>query len=75
MVASLLFGERTVVIGGGVAPSSTLEDVVEIEGDEAAVDAEGGSGVRWAGWIPNSDSAGAACARFTRLTAESFWWV
>lgn len=73
MVASLVFGERTVAIGGGVAPCSALEDVVEGEGDEAAVDAEGGSGVRWAGWIPSSDSAEAVCARATRLIAESFW--
>lgn len=46
IVASLVFGERTVAIGGGVAPCSALEDVVEGERDEAAVDAEGGSGVR-----------------------------
>lgn len=46
MVASLVFGERTVAIGGGVALCSALEDLVEREGDEAAVDAEGGSGVR-----------------------------
>lgn len=49
MVASLDFGERTIAIGGGVVPCSALEDVVEGEGDEATVDAEGGSGVRWAG--------------------------
>ena len=46
MVASLVFGERTVAIGGGVAPCSTLEDVAEGVGDETAVDAEGGSRVR-----------------------------
>lgn len=48
MVTSLVFGERNVAIGGGVAACSALEDVVEGEGevDEAAVDAEGGSGVR-----------------------------
>ena len=46
MVTSLVFGERTVAIGGGVAPCSTLEDVVDKEGDEAAVDADGGSGLR-----------------------------
>ena len=50
IVTSLFFGERTVAIGGGVAPCSALEDIVEGEGegegDEATVDAEGGSGVR-----------------------------
>lgn len=46
MVASLVFGERTVAIGGGVAPCSAIEDAVEGAGDEAAVDADGGSGVR-----------------------------
>lgn len=46
MVASLLLGERIVAIGGGVAPCSVVEDVLEGEGDEPAVDAEGGSGVR-----------------------------
>ena len=48
MVVSLAFGERTVAIGGGVAPCSALEDIVDGggEGDEAAVEAEGGSRVR-----------------------------
>lgn len=46
MVVSLVFGERTVAIGGGVAPCSIAEDVVDGEGDDATVDAEGGSGVR-----------------------------
>lgn len=45
MVVSLVFGERTVAIRGGVAPCPAAE-VVEGEGDVAAIDAEGGSGVR-----------------------------
>ena len=52
-------GERLVEIGGGVAPCSVVEEVVNVEGDEAAVDAEARSGVRWAGWMPNLDSGGA----------------
>ena len=46
MVVSLAFGERTVAIGGGVAPCWATEDVVEGEGDNAAVDSEGGSRAR-----------------------------
>lgn len=45
IVALLSFG-RTVAIGGGVALCSTFEDLVDGEGDEVVVVAEGGSGVR-----------------------------
>jgi len=65
-----------VAIGGGVALCSTVtEDVVDGLGEEAAVEAEagsGGSGVRWAGWIPSSASEGALWARVVRLMAERF---
>lgn len=63
------------VIGGGVALCSVTEDVVDGLGEEAAVEAEagsGGSGVRWAGWIPSSASEGALWARVVRLIAERF---
>ena len=46
IVVSLVFGERTVAIGGGVAPCSAPEDLVEGEGDDATGGAEGGSRVR-----------------------------
>ena len=46
MVVSLALGERTVAIGGGVAPCWATEDVVERGGDKAAVDSEGGSRAR-----------------------------
>ena len=46
IVVSLAFGERTVAIGGGVAPCWATEDIVEGEGDNAAVDSEGGSRAR-----------------------------
>lgn len=46
VIVALLSFERTVAIGGGVALCSAFEDLVEGEGDEAVVDAEGGSGVR-----------------------------
>lgn len=55
-------GERVVAIGGGVALCSVTEEVVDGFGEEAAVEAEagsGGSGVRWAGWMPSSASEGA----------------
>lgn len=46
MVVSLIFGERIVAIGGGVAPCPAPKDVGEGEGDVTAVDAEGGSVMR-----------------------------
>lgn len=59
-------------MGGGVAPCSVAEELAEGEGEEATVDAEAGSGVRWAGWMPSSDSAGAVCARVIRLIVAGF---
>ena len=62
---------RVIAIGGGVAPtpSSRVEEMVDEIADGSgdgvgagAGDSEGGSGVRWAGWIPSSDAGGAACA-------------
>ena len=59
-------------IGGGVAPCSVVDDEREGpgDGDGAVVEVVLGSGVRCAGWIPNSCSGGRAVVLVRRFSVE-----